>query len=114
VPAVGSGQLRHRVSLQAQVQTQDPDTGEVLVSWQTIAQPWAEIMPMSAREFVAAAANQSEVRGRITIRYRATVKAAMRILHRGMIYNIFGVMPDPDSGIEHQTLMVGEGVNQGE
>ena len=112
--AVGSGDLRHRVQLQRQVDTQDAATGAVIVGWSTIANPWAQIRPMSAREFMQSAANQSEVRGYITIRYRGGVDASMRIVHRGKYYNIFGVIPDPESGIEHITLPVGEGVNLGE
>jgi len=34
----------------------------------------------------------------------------MRIVHRGKWYAIHGVMPDPNTGLEHLTLMTGEGV----
>lgn len=114
MPGVGSGDLRHRVELQAQVSTQDAQTGAMTVAWTTVARPWADIAPVSGREFIAAAAEQSEVRGRITIRYRGSVDATMRIVHRGRYYNIQAVLPDAESGIEHLTLMVGEGVNLGE
>lgn len=107
---VASGKLRHRVALQALTVGQDPGTGEPLDSWETIATPWAEIAPLSVREFVSAAAEQSEVRGRITIRYRDNVDASMRIVHRGKYYAIHGVMTDAESGIEHISLAVGEGV----
>lgn len=110
MPAVGSGSLRHKVQLQALTITQNPVTGEVENTWGTIAEPWAEIVPMSAREFVAAASEQSEVRGRIVIRYRDNIDASMRILYRGKHYAIFGVMNDAESGKEHMTLMVGDGV----
>lgn len=107
---VAAGELRHRVQLQENVIGQDPDTGEQVSSWQTIAQPWAKIAPMSGREFLAAAAEQSEVRGRITIRYRGNVDATMRVVHRGQYYAIHAVLADAESGIEHITLMVSEGV----
>lgn len=107
---VAAGELRHRVQLQENVIGQDPDTGEQISAWVTIAQPWAKIAPMSGREFLAAAAEQSEVRGRITIRYRGNVEATMRVLHRGMYYNILAALTDAESGIEHITLMVSEGV----
>lgn len=108
--ALASGRLRHQVELQEQVQTQDPVTGEILVTWQTIARPWAAIEPLSARDFIAAQAQQSEVRGRITIRRRADINASMRFVHRGMKYQIFGIMPDPVSGLEYMVCMTGEGV----
>ena len=108
--ALASGRLRHKVELQEQAQTQDPVSGEILVTWQTIARPWAAIEPLSARDFIAAQAQQSEVRGRITIRRRADINASMRIVHRGLIYRILGVLNDPESGLEYQTLPVSEGV----
>jgi SPP1 family predicted phage head-tail adaptor len=107
---MAAGNLRHQVQLQAPVIVQDPDTGEMETTWETIAEPWAEVIPMSAREFVAAAAEQSEVRGRIVIRYRPDVDATMRVVHRGRWYQIHGVLEDKVSGIEYLTLMTGEGV----
>ena len=108
--AVASGKLRHKVQLQEQQIAQDPNTGEMLTTWATIACPWAEIVPMSGREFLAASAEQSEVRGRIVIRYRDDVDASMRVVYRGKYYNIHAVLPDAESGLEHLTLMTGEGV----
>lgn len=111
MPAVAAGDLRHKVLLQAKIdQTQDPDTGEIPYTWTTIAEPWAQMVPMSGREFLAAAAEQSEVRGRIVIRYRGEVDASMRIVYRGRYYNILAVLLDAESGKEHLTLMVAEGV----
>lgn len=107
--ALAAGKLRHRVELQDRVTTQDPNTGEMITSWQTVANVWAEFVPLSAREFIAAGAEQSEVRARFTIR-RRDVSASMRILHRGLAYDILGVLPDPESGLEYITLPVSEGV----
>lgn len=108
--AQAAGKLRHQVQLQEPVTTQDPVTGEMMVVWTTYAQVWAEIVPLSAREFIAAAAEQSEVRARIVIRQRDDVNATHRVLHRGLTYNILGVLADPVSGLEYATLPVGEGV----
>lgn len=108
--AQAAGKLRHQVQLQEPVTTQDPNTGEMTVVWTTYAVVWAEIVPLSAREFLAAGAEQSEVRARIVIRQRSDVNASHRVLHRSMTYGIHGVMADPVSGLEYQNLMVGEGV----
>jgi len=110
MPALATGKLRHKVALQQRIETQDGTSGDMLVSWQTIAELWAEIVPMSAREFLAAQAEQSEVRGRIMIRYREGVDPTMRVVYRGEYYVIHGVMRDAESGREHLTLMVGVGV----
>lgn len=108
-----AGRLRHRVSLQAQVETRDDETGAVIVAWQEFAKAWSAIEPLSAREFVASQAVQSEVVARITMRYRNDVTAKNRIVHNGRIYNIEGVLADKDSGLEYMTLPCSEGINEG-
>jgi len=108
-----NGKLRHRITLQSQGTSQDPQTGEMIPGWQDVASVWASIDPLSAREFIAAQACQSEVSARIVIRYRADVDATMRALHRGKVYNIHGVLADQKSGLEYLTLPVSEGVSDG-
>ncbi|MES2625895.1 MAG: phage head closure protein [Pseudomonadota bacterium] len=113
--AVASGDLRHKVQIQEPGDpTQDPNTGEQTFEWETVASVWAQIVPMSGREFIAASAEQSEVQGRIVIRYREGVDATMRIVYRNKYYNIKAVLPDAESGKEHLTLMVSEGVTLGQ
>jgi len=108
------GKLRHLVSLWCNRPTQqNAATGAIVDNWVLVADLWASIEPMSAREFVAAHAVQSEVTTRITIRSRAGVTAAMRIEYRGTIYNIVGVLADRESGVEYMTLPCSEGVNRG-
>lgn len=107
-----AGQLRHRVTLQSKVTTRDAN-GAPIVAWQDVATVWAMVLPASGREFVAAQAAQSEVTGKIVIRYRADVDATMRVVHDSKNFNIVAVLPDADSGREHLTLMVTEGVNDG-
>lgn len=107
---VGAGSLRHQVVIQKPKVTQNPQTGGMGKTWEPVATVWADVTPMSAREFIAASAEQSEVRGRMTIRYRDDVDATMRVVHRGRYYAILGVLPDAESGREHLTLMTAEGV----
>lgn len=107
---VAAGKLRHRVEIEQPVTTQDPDTGEMISGWASLSTVWADIAPSSGREFVAAAAEQSEVRGRITIRFRADVDATMRVTYRGKWYGILAVLADNESMKEHLTLMTAEGV----
>lgn len=108
------GKLRHRVIIQQPGQAQDPVTGEMLNGWAVYAKAWASVEPLSVKEFIASEAGQSEVSARITIRYRAGITAKMRILHRGQVYNIQGVLADPKSGLEYLTLPCSEGVNDGQ
>lgn len=106
---VAAGKLRHRVELQRSTPGQDPHTGAPIEDWQTFAEVWADVAPLSAREFLAASAEQSEVQNKITIRYRDDVDATCRVLHRGKWFAIQGVLPDAESGLEHLTIMASEG-----
>lgn len=55
-----AGKLRHRVTIQEPVMVQNPETGAVNKTWQDIATVWAEVSPLSAREFIAAQASQGK------------------------------------------------------
>ena len=109
-----SGKLRHRVDFQRRVDSQDPNTGEIVPVWQTLyANVPAAIEPLSAREYLAGKALQSEVTARIVVRYRAGLSAAMRIKHGSRIYNPEGFLADKESGRDYLTIPCSEGVNEG-
>lgn len=110
--SLSAGKLRHRVCFQSLERVID-SAGDTVEEWVTAFECWAAIEPLSAREFIASQAGQSQVTARIVIRYREGVKATMRIRHRGAIYNIAGVLPDKGSGLEYLTLPVTAGVNDG-
>lgn len=109
---VAAGKLRHRVRIERQATVLD-SFGQQSTGWTLVATVWAAVEPLSAREFAAASQAQSELSARITIRYRADLLASDRIVFRGKTYNIAGVLPDAESGLEHITLPVSEGVNAG-
>lgn len=138
--ALASGKLRHRVRIESPVYTQSTTTGERVRTWATFADNVpAEIAPLSAREFIAAQAPQSQIVARIVIRHREGLTADMRIIHERnvyerdssgnlvfdtngdkivdhvvtSIYNPAGWLPDPDSGLEYVTSPVSLGVNDG-
>lgn len=108
---VEAGKLRHRVSIQEQTWALDSNGARVL-TWVQVAEVWAAVEPLSARESIQSAATQSRVVARITIRTR-DISPTMRIIHRGQAYNIHGVLPDKNSGLEYLTLPVEVGVNDG-
>lgn len=109
-----AGKLRHRIDIEERQGTQDTTTGEITYTWVPIFEDVpAAIEPLSARDFIAARAVQSEIVGRITIRYRDGLDPAMRINHNGKIYNPAGWLPDKDSGIVYLTAPVSLGVNEG-
>jgi SPP1 family predicted phage head-tail adaptor len=114
LPSLNAGRLRHRVDIQARQENQGPDSGDSVVAWVTVwASVPAAIEPLSAREFLAAQTTQAQVVARITLRYREGLDASMRIVHGSSIYNIAGLLPDKDSGLEYFTVPVSKGVNEG-
>ncbi|MBI6132322.1 phage head closure protein [Serratia marcescens] len=108
-----AGKLRHRITLQKPEKVQNPDNGEMEDAWLDLTTIWAEVVPLSSREFVAAQAMQNAVTTRITIRYRQDIQPKYRILFRGKIFNIEGILSDPKSGLEYLTLPCSEGTNDG-
>lgn len=110
-----AGKLRHLIEVQHKITPRDPVTGEFLdPAWAKFAGVWAAVEDLSARDLIAAKAGQSQVTGRIVIRYRPGVLATMRVIHRGEIYSIEGPpLADAKSGLEYLTLLVSKGVKDG-
>jgi SPP1 family predicted phage head-tail adaptor len=111
-----AGKLRHRVQIQHKVTTQDPQTGEQLTEqWVEFAKVWASVEDLSARDFIAAQAGQSEAKSRVVVRYREGITAAMRVvLNDGKVCGIVGPpLADQNSRKEYLTLLITSGVNDG-
>lgn len=104
-----AGKLNHRIRLESIGTTQDAN-GDTVEFWNDEGSCWAEVAPLSAREFFSAAAMQSKVVARVTIRYRSDIQANWRIQFRNRYYNIEGVLPDTVSGLEYLTLPVSYGI----
>lgn len=106
------GSLKHRIQVQEKKQTQDPNTGDMVESWVDVKKIWAATNPLSARDFIAANAAQTEVSARLTIRADYSLNESMRMIYikRNIVYTIVGILPDPDSGEEYMTVLVGSGV----
>lgn len=88
--------LDKRVTLQTMSRAQDA-AGEPTDAWTNVVADgdgklWAEVRDVSGREFVAAGATQNRVLTTITIRYRAGVVPAMRVLHGADVYRIEAVL----------------------
>lgn len=110
--SLAAGRLRHRVRLESLALTQDAETGAPLEAWTTAATVWAAIEPLSVRDFVAADSRQSQVTARITLRPVAGLNETWRVVHGDRVYQIVGMLPDQDSGLEYVTLAVAQGPTQ--
>lgn len=117
-----AGSLRHRITLQTAVDTQDGTTGEPVRSWTTLATVWAEVAPLKGREIVAAAsALLGDVDTRIRIRWAPELanlgvkSRAAHLLADGRIdvyYNIQSVI-EAKLGRRELELMCKSGTNEG-
>lgn len=109
-----AGKLRHRIQIEAPVTSQDAESGEPITSWQLVAEVWGSVEPLSAREFVQSQATQAEIVARITLRRHDALVPTMRLIHRGLIYNPEGFLPDMASGREYLTIPCSTGLNDGQ
>lgn len=107
-----SGKLRHRVTLQTQVETQNSFGEQETLSWQDYATVWGAVEPLQGREFFTAMQVNAETTVRIRIRYMTGVTSRMRVSFDSRIYNIKSII-DPDERNRELQLMCSEGISQG-
>lgn len=108
-----AGRLRHRLEIQEKRPSRDPDSGAVVSAWVKVATPRGSFEPLSARDFIAAAAAKTKLSARAVIRFRADVKERMRLRHGGKAFLIQGLLPDKESGREYLTLLLSEDLSDG-
>lgn len=84
-------ELNHRITFEASVETRDED-GAVVTAWEQVgAASFAKMEPLVGREYFSAAALQSEGLVKFTIRYRADITTAMRLIHGGQPWNMTSI-----------------------
>jgi SPP1 family predicted phage head-tail adaptor len=86
-----SGKLRHTVTLQSLVETQD-GYGGTTESWTDFATVRASVEPLQGREYFAAQQERAEVTTRFRIRYIPGVLPTMRIMFDGRAFNIESII----------------------
>ncbi len=89
-----AGRLRHRVTIQQPTEA-GAAAGNVTKTWSTYKETWAEIEPLSGREFFEGAALDREITARIRMRYLSGLTADMRIVRGGVESN-----GDPKTGAD--------------
>jgi SPP1 family predicted phage head-tail adaptor len=120
---IDAGRLRHVVDFEVREDEQDATTGGITTTWSAIfTDVRAAIEPLSVREVIAAAKDTPIVTARITVRHRAGMDAAQRIVHGTKccvntvgeeIFNPEGFLRDRDSGLEYVTIPCSQGANEG-
>jgi len=88
------GWIAHRVAIERPVASPDGAGGATL-DFEPVATVWAAIEPLSAREDGASGRLGTRITHRITLRWRADITGAMRLVHRGRVLRIVSLR-DPD------------------
>lgn len=97
-----AGALRHRITIQEMLVTQD-DAGGIVKGWGDVATVWAAIEPLQGREFWEAQKANSQVQGKIIIR-RRDIDPTMRVLFKGRPLQIDSVIHPHEKGEETHLL----------
>lgn len=108
---IAAGDLNKRIQFESPLITQAAN-GAATKVWVPKFKRWASINPVSVREFIQSAAEQSQVTHRIACRYDARIVSTWRITHNGVIYSIVGILGDKWVNTDYITIAVNSGVNQ--
>lgn len=85
--AIMASILRHRITIEQLTTTQDV-YGGIIETWSTFKTVWAEISPLRGREFWEAQQINSQIAGKILIRYVDGVTPDMRVKFGSRYFNI--------------------------
>lgn len=85
------GRLRHRITFQKLLESKN-EYGEVTNQWEDYKTVWAEIKPVSGKQFFEAKQINSEISHNVYIRYRLDLSPNMRILYKGRVFDILYIM----------------------
>lgn len=71
----------------------------MIEQWMTVHTVWADIAPVSGKEYMASNRETAEITNKIYIRFRSGIKSTMRIKHGDRIFEIESVLGDKRSGM---------------
>lgn len=102
-----AGKMREAVTLQQKSVSRGAN-GEEVVSWSTFASVYAQVQPISGREFVALRQAQSTITHRFRIRWLTGVTTAMRVLWNSQPYDIVEAINVDARNRQLELLCVGD------
>jgi SPP1 family predicted phage head-tail adaptor len=94
-----AGKLDRFITIEQKSVVKDTFGAEV-VTWTPVINTWAEVRPISGREFLQAKQVQEEVTVQVRLRYTPGIKPAMRVTVQGHIYDIVYVQESNLAGVE--------------
>ena len=92
------GRMRYRIEIENFVNETDND-GFATENWAHFGSVWADITPISGKEYLNSAQTLEEITSKIYIRYIPSIKNTMRIKYLERVFNIQSNLPDERHGI---------------
>lgn len=92
------GKLKHRVILEAYTTTRD-SFGAEIKDWIEVGTVWANIEPVSGKEYFSSKQINAEVTTKITIRHLAEINPKMRVLFKNRIFEVISVINPEEKNI---------------
>jgi SPP1 family predicted phage head-tail adaptor len=89
------GEKRERVQIQEAIETADAE-GQPVKNWIKYVDTWAEVMPLTGREYESMKQINSEISKRFVINYRRDVTVKMRIYWQTEQWNIHDIQSTAD------------------
>ena len=95
-----AGQLRHKISIQANTPTRETDGAEI-PAWAEVLAPWAEMRALRGDERFVGAADQTvaTLDTRFTIRYSSQVHSRQRVVYASRTFDIHAVRDPNGRGV---------------
>ena len=92
-----AGLLRHRVTIQTFTEARDI-AGGVVRTWADSATRWAQVQPLTGREYFDAQQVKSDVTHMVTMRKYTSVTTTNRLVHNSRNFNILSVQNIDERG----------------
>ena len=98
-----AGELRHRVTLQSPTETLN-SINEVVPTWTDVATVWAAVEPNTGTWVFQAKQANSNVKGRVRMRYRSDIQSNWRIKFGSRYLTIESILNPNERNIETVVL----------
>ncbi|QRN84841.1 phage head closure protein [Clostridia bacterium] len=85
------GRLRKQIAIEVSMTGRD-SFGAETSEWVQFAKVWAEVSPISGKEYVSFSQVNAEITTKITIRYLAGLTTEMRVLFKDRIFEIISII----------------------
>lgn len=98
-----AGKLRHKIAIQQITVTQDAN-GDTTKTWATVKSPWANVIPVSGREYFDAKQHTSEISHIFELRYDPSITPKMRAVYDSRYFDIEAVINEGER--DRQTTLM--------